>query len=256
MKILFVGEIVAKPGRKVVKEKLPEILSTHEPDLVVTNVENVAHGRGATAALIKELQDAGIGYFTGGDHLFWNKEFESEIEGLPVIRPANYPDETPGDGYKLVDAGGKKVLLINLMGRTFLNERLDDPFRKADEILAKFAEERLEAVVVDFHAEATSEKYAMGFYLDGRVAAVLGTHTHVPTCDARILPGGTAFVGDVGMCGNVDSVLGVRSSIIIDLYLSGRNQRFEWEEEGRVAFRSVLLEVTDGRVVKIERVDR
>ena len=257
MRILFIGDIVARPGREKVKQILPQIKQDYSVDLVIANAENIAHGRGATTEMIREMKSVGIDYFTGGDHLFWQKGFESEIDLLPVLRPANYPQGAAGKGYEIIITKNKsKVLLINLMGRTFLNERLDDPFRKADEILDKTKPESPDAVLVDFHAEATSEKYALGFYLDGRVNAVVGTHTHVPTCDARVLENGTAFVSDVGMTGNINSVLGVKKEIIIDLYLSGQNKKFEWEEEGDAAFRSVLITVDDkSKKNDIERVD-
>ncbi|MEK7595086.1 MAG: TIGR00282 family metallophosphoesterase [Patescibacteria group bacterium] len=254
MKILFIGDIVGSPGRKAVEQALPKIKSQNDLDLTVANAENLAHGRGITEGTITDMKLAGVDFFTGGDHLFWNKDTSDYIDALPLIRPANYPEGTPGKGYAEIDLGKRgKVLLINLLGRTFLNERVDDPFRKADEILTLTAAKKYEAVIVDFHAEATSEKAAMGFYLDGRVTAVLGTHTHVPTCDALTLPKGTFFVSDVGMSGNVDSVLGVKKEIILRQYLSGMNQKFEWEESGRKAFRSVLLDLDK---MTVERVDR
>lgn len=256
MKILFIGDIVAKPGRQAVAECLPDIKKEHGVDFVVACADNLAHGRGATENTIYEVQKMGVDYFTGGDHIFWQKGFEDVVDYLPLVRPANYPGEAPGEGHKLVDLGEKgTVLVISLLGRTFLNERLDDPFTKATEILKHYENEGMEvtASLIDFHAEATSEKYAFGFYLDGKVDAIVGTHTHVPTCDNIVLPAGTMFVSDVGMTGVVDSVLGVEKEIILNLYLTGRNQRFEWENTGRKAFRSVLLD-TDNK--SIERIDR
>ena len=249
MKILFIGDIVAAPGRDIVKSLLLKIKKDNKIDFVVANAENLAHGRGATAETIKEMLTAGVDYFTGGDHLFWQKGFDEEIDGLPVIRPANYPDDVPGKGFAEVDLGKKgTVLLINIMGRTFLNERINDPFTTVDSILKSFSDKKFSAIVVDFHAEASSEKYAMGFYLDGRVDAMVGTHTHVPTCDERILPEGTMFISDLGMTGIIDSVLGVKKEIIIKLYLSGMNQRFEWETTGKKALRSVIID-TDLRQI-------
>lgn len=254
MKILFIGDIVASPGRKTVEKVLPTIKSGASISLTIANAENLAHGRGITQGTVLDMQRAGIDYFTGGDHLLWNKDTGDYIESLPLIRPANYPEDTIGKGFCVVDLGREgKVLLINLLGRTFLNERLDDPFRIADKILKQFEGEDFVATIVDFHAEATSEKAALGFYLDGRVTAVVGTHTHVPTCDPIRLPKGTLFVSDVGMTGNVDSVLGVKKEIIIRQYLTGLNQKFEWEESGRCAFRSVLL---DTEKMTIERIDK
>lgn len=254
MKILFIGDIVAKGGRDAVEKVLPTIKTDDNIGLVIANAENLAHGRGFTEEYLREMQTAGVDYFTGGDHLFWQKGTEDVIDSLPIIRPANYPENTAGKGYAIIDTGSNgKVLLINLMGRTFLNERLDDPFTCADRILEETKGEKFAAIIVDFHAEATSEKTAMGFYLDGRVTAVVGTHTHVPTCDAMNLPKGTMFVADIGMSGIVDSVLGVKKEIILKQYLTGMNQRFEWEDTGRKAFRSVLID-TDTK--QISRVDR
>ena len=256
MKILFIGDIVAKPGREAVKKILPKIKSEKKPDFVIANAENLAHGRGATEETIREMQEAGIDYFTGGDHLFWQRGFEDVVDNLPVVRPANYPDPYPGVGEALIPLkDGTKILLINLLGRTSfssLTTLVEDPFRTADAILEKYQDEKPDEIIIDFHAEATSEKSALGFYLDGKVTAVVGTHTHAPTCDTRVLPLGTMFVTDVGMTGNIDSVLGVKKEIIINLFLTAQKQRFEWENAGKTAFRGVLL---DAYGKSIERCD-
>jgi len=257
MKILFVGEIVAKPGRQVVSKFLPEIIKEEKPDLVIANAENLAGGRGVTKETIDEMRLIGIDYFTSGEHVFWHKGSEDFIEELPILRPANYPEGTPGKGYDVIDLGGKgKVLLINLMGQTSFGNKnafLDNPFKKAREVLDKANTDDIDAVVIDFHAEATSEKYSMGFYLDGEVDAVIGTHTHVPTCDGMVLPKGTLYLTDVGMCGAVDSSLGVKVAITIRMFLTARNQRFEWESAGRRAFRSVLLDTEDKSIKRIDK---
>lgn len=254
MKVLFIGDIVASPGRKTVEKVLPILKRSDNIGLILANAENLAHGRGITESVITDMQLCGVDYFTGGDHMFWQKGIEDVIDKLPVIRPANYPEGTLGKGYTIIDAGKEgEILLINLMGRTFLNDRLNDPFRTADEILKKHAGKEFKAILVDFHAEATSEKMAMGFYLDGRVTAVVGTHTHVPTSDTMLLPKGTMFVSDIGMTGIIDSVLGVKKEIIIKQFLTAINQKFEWEETGRCAFRSVVID-TDKKT--IERLDK
>ena len=257
MKILIVGEIIAGPGRRTVNRFLPDIIKAHSPDLVIANAENMSGGRGITEGNIQEMQNTGINYFTGGDHIFWREGTDDIIDNLPVIRPANYPEGTPGKGFVELDTGKTgKVLLINLMGRTSFSSTfsyLDDPFRKVDDILEQTEDTKYSAIIVDFHAESTSEKMAMGFYLDGRVTAVVGSHTHVPTCDNMVLPKGTLYVTDVGMTGIVDSVLGVNKDIIIRLFKTARNQRFEWESAGRRAFRSVLLNTED---ITIERIDK
>lgn len=258
MKILYVGEIVAKPGREIVQKFLPEIIKEHKPDMVFANCENLSGGRGITEEKIEQMRMAGIDYFTSGEHIFQEKGTEDFIHNLPVLRPANYPEGTIGEGYKIIDSGKNgKVLLINLMGLTSFggkNAFLDNPFSKIDEILEKTIDEKVDAKIVDFHAEATSEKYSMGFYLDGRVDAVIGTHTHVPTCDDMVLPKGTLYLTDVGMCGAIDSSLGVKVDITIKMFLTAMSQRFEWENAGRKAFRSVLLDLQSKKIVRIDKI--
>ena len=258
MKILYVGEIVAKPGREIVQKFLPEIIKEYKPDMVFANCENLSGGRGITEEKIEQMRMAGIDYFTSGEHIFQEKGTEDFINNVPVLRPANYPEGTVGEGYKIIDSGKKgKVLLINLMGLTSFggkNAFLDNPFSKIDEILEKTKDEKVDAKIVDFHAEATSEKYSMGFYLDGRVDAVIGTHTHVPTCDNMVLPKGTLYLTDVGMCGAIDSSLGVKVDITIKMFLTAMSQRFEWENAGRKAFRSVLLDLQSKKIVRIDKI--
>ena len=258
MKILFVGEIVAKPGRETVQKFLPEIIKEYKVDLVLANCENLSGGRGITEEKIEQMKLAGIDYFTSGEHVFREKGTEDILDKLPVIRPANYPDGTPGEGYKIIDMGRNgKLLLINLIGLTSFgntNAYLDNPFTKVDKILEETKDEKVDVIVVDFHADATSEKYSMGFYLDGRVDAVIGTHTHVPTCDNMALPKGTLYVSDVGMCGAIDSSLGVKADITIKMFLTAMNQRFEWESAGRKAFRSVLLDTEAKTIARIDKI--
>jgi metallophosphoesterase (TIGR00282 family) len=253
MRILFIGDIVSRPGRDTIRKVLPEIIKENAVDFVVANAENLAHGRGATVGTIEEMQSAGVNFFTGGDHLFWHEGFDEAIKDLPVVRPANYPDTVPGDGYKIIEHKGLKILIMDLMGQTFINEPLSNPFIKADEILEKVKNEKLDLKLVEFHGEASSDKVAMGFYLDGRVDAVVGTHTHIPTCDEKILPKGTFFVSDIGMTGNIDSVLGVKKEIILDRVVKAKKQKFEWETSGRTEFRSLLV---DTESKEIKRVDK
>jgi metallophosphoesterase (TIGR00282 family) len=258
MKILFIGEIVASPGRKAVAQVLPEVIKEHNPDLIISNIENLSHGRGISQETVTEMQNAGINYFTGGDHLFFQKDSDWLLEQYPIIRPANYPDQTPGKGYAILDAGKNgQVLLMNLMGRTSFGgpmSYLEDPFRTADKILEETKNQEFTAKIVDFHAEGTSEKMALGFYLDGRVDIFVGTHSHIPTCDQHLLPKGTMYITDAGMTGNIDSVLGVKKEIILDLFLTARNQRFEWEKTGRKAFRSVLFDSVAKTILRIDKV--
>jgi metallophosphoesterase (TIGR00282 family) len=250
MKILFLGDIVSNSGIEVVNHFLPNLKKELNIDFVIANGENAEGGRGVSFETLNALISSGVDFFTSGDHVFWQKNSEELLDSFPIIRPANYPAGTHGFGYKIVETkNDRRLLIINAMGRTFLNERLDDPFRKIDEILEITSSQKIDLKIVDFHAEATSEKVAMGFYLDGKVDIVVGTHTHVPTCDQMILPNGTYFVSDLGMCGNIDSVLGVKKEIIIDFFLTAKNQRFVWEEFGRKAFRSLFID-TENKIIK------
>ena len=259
MKILFVGEIVGKLGRLTVGRVLPNLRRSAKISVVFGNAENLAHGKGVTTTTLAEVRNYGIDALTSGNHVFWRKEvFEIfEKDDSPLIRPANYPDDVPGRGCRIIDLGKDgQVLLINLLGRTFFNEPVFCPFRTVDKILEELTDEKFAAIVVDFHAEATSEQVAMGWYLDGRVTAVVGTHRHVPTADAWVLPQGTAFVTDIGMVGAQYSVLGVEPEIIIEKLKSPQPQKFEWVEEGPAVFNSVLIEVENGKAKSIERVDK
>jgi len=254
-KILFVADVVGHPGRDAVKALLPGLKNELRPNLTIVNGENAAGGFGLTAKIAAELKGAGADVITSGNHVFAQKDFVGELPGLDrVLRPANYPPAAPGQGWCVVDAGGHKVLVMNLIGRIFL-EPTDDPFRAADGILAEHAEAQI--VFCDMHAEATSEKTAMGWYLDGRASAVVGTHTHIPTADARILPGGTAYVTDVGMVGPRDSCIGMDKAVVIQRFLTGVPNRFV-VASGPVTFNSVLVTInpSTGRATTIQRVDR
>ncbi len=258
MKVLFIGEIVAESGRKIVKNILPEIVKENKVDLVIANVENLSGGKGITRENIEEMKIAGIDYFTGGDHVFWYKDTEEFIDNIPLVRPANYPEGVMGKGYEIIDTGKNgKILVINLLGRTFSSDAkayVDDPFRTADKILEETRSQKPEVIIVDFHAEASSEKYSLAHYLDGRVNCFVGTHTHVPTADNMLLPKGTLYVTDVGMCGAIDSSLGVKVEITIRMFLTGINQKFDWENAGRKAFRSVLFDTEAKSIVRIDKV--
>lgn len=255
MKILIVGEIVARPGRNTVKEVLPGIIEQEKPDVVIANAENLAHGRGATSSTISEMQKLGIDYFTGGDHLFWHKGFENEIDDLPIIRPTNIKGDYPGKGYVLLETDAGTILLINVMSiesHLFSKDNLENPYLAAEKIIEEEGK-NADAILVDFHAEFTSDKHAMGFYLDGRADVVVGSHSHVPTCDGRVLPEGTLYITDVGMCGNTDSVLGVKKEIILDRVVNDKKEKFEWALKGRCAFRSVLVDTTAKTIARLDR---
>jgi len=253
VRVLVIGDIVGKPGRRCVAALLPSLRRELMLDVVVANGENAAAGRGLTIATAKELFEAGVDVITSGNHIWDQKDIIPYLDGeAPVLRPANYPKDAPGRGLTRFGA----LTVINLMGRTFMYE-IDDPFRAADALLEGVAPGS--AVVVDMHGEATSEKVAMGWYLDGRVSAVVGTHTHVPTADQRLLPKGTAFVCDVGMCGPKDSIIGVEAEGVIRKFLTGLPTRFVVAEKSKsVQFNSVLVDIDEatGKARSIERVDR
>ena len=254
-RVLFVADVVGSPGRDAVKALLPGLREELKPHLVVVNGENSAGGFGLTVGTIKELRAAGADVITTGNHVFDQREFVPELNSQErVIRPANYPPGAPGVGHCVVEADGEEVLVMNLMGRLFLQD-IDDPFRKADEILSAYPEPRI--TICDFHAEATSEKVAMGWFLDGRVAAVLGTHTHVPTADQRVLPGGTAFCTDVGMVGPRDSVIGMDPENVLKRFLTAVPQKWR-VADGPVTFNSALVSIDRQTrlATSIQRIDR
>ena len=254
-RILFVADVVGHPGREALKALLPGLKRELEPNLTVVNGENAAAGFGLTAKLVQEIRAAGADVITTGNHVFAQKEFVTELPELErVTRPANYPPGAPGKGWCTVAADGHEVLVMNLMGRIFV-ETIDDPFRAADAILAEHPGHRI--VLCDMHAEATSEKTAMGWYLDGRASVVVGTHTHIPTADARILPGGTAYVTDVGMVGPRDGCIGMDKDVVLKRFLTGVPNRFV-VASGPVTFNSVLVTISasSGRATSIQRVDR
>jgi len=254
MRILVLGDVVGEPGRRLVETFLPELRRELRVDFVIVNGENAAHGHGITERIARQwLDELGVDVITTGNHAFDVKEIVPFFQKEPrLLRPANYPPGTPGSGYvKLHTHSGLEVLVINLMGRVHMPP-CDDPFRCADAILAK---ERADLVIVDLHAEATSEAQAMGYYLEGRTAAVLGSHTHVPTLDTKVLPGGTAYVTDIGMVGPYDGVIGMKKEASLSRFLKAKGDRFE-VSEGDLQLHGVLV-VTEGKkAISIERVLR
>jgi len=219
IKVLFIGDIVGRSARACIKDYL--LTKRTEYDFILANAENAVSGAGITYPVLKELYSYGVNAVSMGNHTFAKKEILNFIESEKnLIRPANYPKGVPGFGYTLLEKDTKKLLFISLMGRVYMNMlTLDSPFFAADEILSKYSSEGIKAVIVDFHAEATSEKGAMAYYLDGKVSAVIGTHTHVQTADERIFERGTAYITDVGMTGPYDGVIGVKKELIIDRFL-------------------------------------
>jgi metallophosphoesterase (TIGR00282 family) len=255
MKILFIGDIVGRPGRRAVRELLPGIVEEHRIDFVIANCENAAAGLGVTADVLEELYGVGIDILTSGNHI-WDKKEVMEIadDCERLLRPANYPDGAPGQGsLVMLTRGGVDIGVINLAGRVFMHP-LDCPFRTADREIDKM-KKKARTILVDMHAEATSEKIAMGWYLEGRVTAVLGTHTHVQTADERILPGGTAYITDVGMTGPFDSVIGIRKEAILKRFLLQIPVKFDVAKRD-IRLQGVIVEVApDGRAHCVERLN-
>ena len=255
LKILFIGDIVGSPGRKIVHDRLADILAQRHIDLCIANGENSASGFGITPRLAEELFACGIEVLTGGNHIWDRKEILEFIPHEPrLLRPSNFPAGSPGSGLFVGEKAGVRFAVLNLQGRTFMAP-IDDPFRAADCELAKIPRD-VNVIIVDMHAETTSEKQAMGWFLDGRVSAVLGTHTHVATADNHVLPKGTAYITDVGMTGPHDSVIGMEKAPIIQRFLDALPARFS-VAEGDIQMNSVLLDIDEstGQARSIERLN-
>jgi 2',3'-cyclic-nucleotide 2'-phosphodiesterase len=251
MRVLFIGDVVGGPGRRGLAAAMPELRERHRPDLVIVNGENSAGGMGITEKTARAIFDAGADVITSGNHVYRHREaYEFLDRAERVIRPANYPHANPGRGHCLVEAGGMRVAAINLSGAVGLTVARS-PFHEADAILERV---EADAVLVDFHAEVTSEKVAMGWHLDGRAAAVLGTHTHVPTADARVLPGGTAYISDVGMTGSRTSVLGVKPEQALEALVTQMPVRFETATEDVWVMGAVVEVNSEGLADSIEQV--
>lgn len=253
MRVLFLGDIISRVGRMIIQSSLAELKERLGVDLCVGNVENAAGIFGITEKVVSEISDGGVDVMTSGNHV-WDKR-----EGIPLLdertdllRPANFPPGVPGRGHLVKDIGGTAVAVMNLQGRTFMSP-IDCPFRKADEILSGI-DPSVKVILVDFHAEATSEKLAFGFYLDGRVSAIVGTHTHVQTADERILPSGTAYITDVGMTGPFESVIGVRKEQVIERFLHGLPTRFKVAND-KPCLDALLVDI-DGQTGKALAVER
>ncbi|MFW6131508.1 MAG: TIGR00282 family metallophosphoesterase [Candidatus Aminicenantaceae bacterium] len=251
--VLFIGDIIGRPGRNILKKKLPSLKKKHPIDLIIANGENAAGGIGITEKVGEELLNY-VDVLTSGNHI-WDKK-----EGIPyleresrLLRPANYPPQSPGKGANVFkDKKDRKIGILNLQGRVFM-DALDCPFRIADNRIQSL-KAQTPVIIVDFHAEATSEKQALGWYLDGKVSAVIGTHTHVPTADERILSKGTAYISDVGMSGGFNSVIGIRKELAVKRFLTSRNQHFEPSKEGYF-LSAVLIEIdsSTGKSISIKR---
>lgn len=254
MNVLVLGDIYGRPGRKIVSQFLPDLVKQYKPVLVVANGENAAGGFGLTRNVAEELFALGIDVLTSGNHIWDQKEMYHYISEEPrILRPANYPPQVPGASVYLHRCSDAVIAVVNLIGRVFMGD-FDCPFRTADQILADLPAE-VTHVIVDFHGEATSEKIALALYLDGRISALVGTHTHVPTADEQILPKGTAFITDLGMCGPMHSVLGVDPEIVIDKFLTQLPTRFS-VAKGPAYLSGVVISLSeDGRAAGILRLN-
>lgn len=243
MRILFLGDMVGRPGRAVVYRHLESVVAEHGIDFVIANGENASGGLGLEAKTGRELLDAGIDLLTSGNHIWrYRTVYEFLDSEKRIVRPANYPGQAPGRGYVILESGPVRIAVVNLQGRTFM-EPIDCPFQTVDRVLDEIGD-RARVIVVDFHAEATSEKISMGHYLDGRVSAVIGTHTHVRTADERVLPGGTAYLTDAGMCGPENSCLGMDKKPVLDKFLFGLPVRFN-VAKGAAALNGAIVEVDE-----------
>ncbi len=254
MRVLFIGDIVGGAGRRGLAAAMPRLREAHEPDLIIANGENSAGGAGITERTADDIFETGVDLITTGNHVYRQRDAYEFIDSCErLIRPANYPKGNPGRGSAIVEVGGVKVGVLNLSGELQLTV-VRSPFPAADAELSELRRRGAEIVIVDFHAEVTSEKVAMGWHLDGRVAAVLGTHTHVPTADARVLPGGTAFISDVGMTGSRKSILGVEVEDALGRFVTQMPTRFRTAEED-VWVNAVVIEIgDDGRASSIEQI--
>lgn len=257
MRILFLGDIFGRPGRKTVARVLPGVISVEKPDIVLGNVENLAGGKGVNRKTLSEIMSAGVEVFTGGNHSFENivgNEIYDDAS-FPLLRPANFPSGTPGKGWGIFTArNGQRLLVISLLGRTFMPQHVDSPFQLLDEIFATIDPSEYDASFIDFHAEATSEKQAILWYLNGKVSAVVGTHTHIPTADADITPAGTAFQADAGMNGSLDSCIGLRHTSVIQKLRTQMPLKYEVEDQGRMQFNAVVIDIENHKAVGIRHI--
>lgn len=255
MRILFIGDVVGSPGRDMIDEYVPKLKQKYQPTATIINGENAASGKGITEKIYRRFLEKGAQAVTLGNHA-WDKKdiFDFIDDAEHMVRPANFPEGTPGKGMTFVKTPQAEIAVINLQGRTFLTPN-DDPFRKIDELI-EVAKKRTPIIFLDFHAEATSEKQAMGWYVDGRVSVTVGTHTHVQTADERILPNGTGYITDVGMTGPYDGILGMEREAVLKRFLTNLPVRFEVPKKGRAQLGAFLADIDPktGKAVKVKRI--
>lgn len=263
MKILTIGDVFGKPGRKTLEKVLPQLITDKSIDFVIANAENIHHGKGITDSKIQEMQSYGIDFFTSGNHIWKVPEIYAYLdkENYPLIRPANYPKNCPGKGYQIIESKkGDKIAIINVMGRVYMPGSLEDPFTTIDKILTELTNqnlilgENLQAIIVDMHAEASSEKMSLAYYLDGRISLLYGTHTHVPTADEQVLPKGTGYLTDLGMTGVIHSIIGARKEEVIHGFLTQMPVKHE-VAEGDTVFNALITDIgANGLTQNIERI--
>lgn len=259
MKILFIGDIIGKIGRQAIRKALPSLVKKHKPDFIIANAENLAHGLGITKKTIEDALSGGIHFFTSGNHIFDKRDQAEKVFSDPVlnniiIRPANHKNKT-GDGAKIIKSGKYKLLVINLNGQVFIREEYESPFKTLDKILEKYKKEKLNGIFVDFHAEATSEKIALLHYAKGRISALVGTHTHIPTADEQVFDGSTAYITDAGMTGAKNSIIGENPESIVKSYLEDTKHKFNISEEWPAILNAVLVEI-DPKTKKAKKIER
>lgn len=257
IKILFIGDIVGVPGRTMVQKHIAHLKQKHSIDAIIVNGENSeSRGRGITTRIMASFKHNGVDVVTSGNHIWANREIYPYLENnADLLRPANYPSECPGTGVTIFESAGVSIGVINVQGRIFMRDDLACPFRTTESLLT-YLKNKAKIVIVDIHAEATSEKIGLGYFLDGKVSAVIGTHSHVQTADERILPKGTAFITDAGMVGALESMIGMKKEIVIQRFLNQMPIRFEVEDEGPLLLNAVVIEVESatGKALSIERI--
>lgn len=256
IKILFIGDLIGRPGRKLIFNHFNELLERYSPDFTIVNIENVAGGMGITKKIVDELEKkVNIDVYTTGNHVWDKKEFEKYVNHFEkVLIPANYPDNVPGNRFKICKKNNKTIAVANLLGRALMGVNLECPFKTAKSLIEKLKKET-ENIIIDFHAEATSEKNALALYLDGYVSAIIGTHTHIQTADERILDKGTAYITDAGMCGIYNSVIGYDEKNAIKKFITQMPKKYEVKTSGRAVIQGVFIELDErGKGNKIERV--
>lgn len=264
MRILFIGDVSGRPGRNTVKQVLPNLKNNEQIDFVIANCENAAGGISVNRKVLNELLSSGVDYFTSGDHIWKDPDFINELnnKNLPLVRPYNYEyeDQIPGKGYDIVEMGKQRIVIINVIGQTFMQEHVRNPFFIMDQLLERLDKEGIDikkdVIFVDFHAEATAEKISLAYYLKDRITALVGTHTHVPTADERMISDHTAFVTDAGMAGPLDASLWASFIQIYHNFKYPFKLSKKMEMKGRRVFNSVLVETEGGHAISIRRVDR